>query len=87
MKRPGREPGPAPHNRLPSEQKRVPAHGRLCCYCNRPNPDLNRPSLCHACAYVQWVLPTFSRELIRTYVEGRRLVVKPKPKPKQRKGV
>ena len=61
MKRPGRAPGSAPHHSPASEQKRAPAHGRLCCNCNRPNPDLNRPFLCWACAFVQWVLPNLAR--------------------------
>lgn len=85
MSTPGREPGPARPKSPASESERVPAHGRRCCNCDRPNPDPNRPFLCHACAYVQWVLPTFALELMQTYVAGRRLVVKPKPPKKERK--
>lgn len=80
LQRPGRAPGSAPHHSPASEQKRAPAHGRLCCNCNRPNPDPNRPFVCWACAFVQWVLPNLARDLARTYVEGRRLVVKTAPK-------
>ena len=63
LQRPGRAPGSAPHHSPASEQKRAPAHGRLCCNCNRPNPDPNRPFVCWACAFVQWVLPNLAREI------------------------